>query len=91
MNKPIEAGCLAIIISTFRNPQYIGSVVKVVEKVGNLNIHRGRECLFRDHYAWFCECAGEGVYVSEKHLLRIDDYDASADEDLANIDQEVEA
>lgn len=82
--KPIEAGCMAIVINAELNPSNIGKVVKVVKKVSlptvsawvaEGDVLRGRNGQGGHGWATFLE----------HHLMRIDGEDFSDEENIVTI------
>lgn len=82
--KPIEAGCMAVVIKAEFNPSNVGKVVKVVRKLSLTDIS-----------AWVAEGDvlrgrnGQGGHgwatFLEQHLMRIDGEDFSGEENTIKI------
>lgn len=81
MNKPIEAGCLAIMINAVHS-ENIGRTVRVIERATEIE-----EKLFNCK-AWMVD-GGTRPLAKDHHMMRIDDFDPSCD--VVEEDKAVEA
>ncbi len=75
--KPLEPGCLALVVATFRSPHLIGSVVEVIEWVPAGTLYTSLSGVSRlrrsDFGAWHAAPAeGDSGTFHPSHLMRID-------------------
>lgn len=82
MSKPIEVGCLALIIRDNHHPELIGKMCTAIKKTDRENFIDAFNDQEIGETAWDIEIDGDcdTWFAYEEDLLRIDDYDASADE-----------